>query len=708
MGLAETDPSESSQKTVMGPTRPLPDGSDRDFDSRSRVSNVSGGADETENLTLYRMLLDPYTGRLFSVGQSGSLSYLMLIRMIVGSVSGSSTFTEDPNRHNILENVIELPPRAKPSYLLPNKATADILIDSFFTNTSGFIEVFNKEDFLGWVENCYQDPPGRSEPNLVLLNLVFAIGLTVSRPVQGTDQVAVIQKLLSEPVNRAELFFIAAKKHHNVMSGVGDRWSIQIHILMTLYMLASARRNESYHYFGIASHTAFTLGLQREENSAIFGEPETRLRRNLWRTLFILDRFLAASLGRPILISEQDCSEHALEPLTKPQVDDLAPGGDMHSVSSMALDATVKSCYLIGTTLQKVYSQVKVSWLVAQEIADRLENWERGLHQNLHYRRITTGTIDATQAVSILHVNLLHCHSILLLTRPFFLSLLKGACDDRVSQRFGSRTEKFSQACVETSQRTIILARTALDAGYLPQCNPFVIYFVFSAALIILSNEFASLYHNPEAEISIHSALLILKYCEQMDVQAKRFLFIVERFHDANVGFHNAKIRDPAMSKKIYLPGRKTPTLLTLSSSLQHDAVSPFFHLVGGERRDTYVGDPSSMKERQATGMSTLSDHTVRPMMPPTLQQPSPEGSLSVNSNIASASMAPGIDVISGGDPEVNFLALWEGWGQEPPSYHISPDPAGSFDPYGLPPQIPQGNGLHHHTQTYPPPPDYR
>ncbi len=58
----------------------------------------------------------------------------------------------------------------------------------------------------------------------------------------------------------------------------------------------------------MAVRSAFALGLHREETMCIFGGAEQSVRRNLWRTLFVLDRFLATSLGRPTAIRESDCS----------------------------------------------------------------------------------------------------------------------------------------------------------------------------------------------------------------------------------------------------------------------------------------------------------------------------------------------------------------------------------------------------------------
>ncbi|OTB20264.1 hypothetical protein K445DRAFT_17549 [Daldinia sp. EC12] len=699
MSLAEIEPLEPSPKKLMGTSRHLIANSDREFDTRSRISNVSGAADEITVMFLPRMLQDK-TGRLQYVGESGSLAYLQLIRIIVENVSGPSDFTDDPQRHNIVENRIELSQDTRLTGVLPDRNTADILVESFFINTSGLVEVFHKAEFVQLVEDCYSDPLSTSSADLCLLNLVFAIGLVIARPLQGTNEAAVIRSLHSKP-NRAELFFRNAR-NHGPDSGFEDAdfWSIQALILMSLYMLSISNRNASHAYHGMAVRSAQALGLHREESMAVFKPHVIRLRRNVWKTLLVLDRILAASLGRPITISLEDCSEYVLDRST-------GTTSDEHMMSEItdpvALDAAVKSCHLIGLTLKKIYAERKVSTLVAQGIADRLEDWERQLHGNLHCQRLVDRSIDSAQAVTSLHINLLHCHSVLLLTRPFFLYLLKMGCDDlsrstKKPPHISSRLDKFSQACVEASQRTIVLARAALDAEYLPQCNPFVIYFVFSAALIILSNEFASLYHNPDANKSIDSALMILQYCGEMDIQAERVLDIVQNFHHANMD-------RPDTAKKIHLPGRKIPTML---HTFQCNTMPPFFHTIKAEPQELYANDVAPTKERQISALSASSlEQAMRPMMGPMLQQPSPEGSVSLNSGIATASMAPGMEALGSSDPEFDMDSLWQGWhtptgsmGIPPPMHHHMEQ----FGSYGLhQPPMPHGSGLNSHVQTYPP-----
>jgi hypothetical protein len=68
------------------------------------------------------------------VGDSASLSYLQLIRMIVENSSGTSAFTTDPRRHQILEAADSLPVGTPVPRIVPDRETASVLIESYFTN----------------------------------------------------------------------------------------------------------------------------------------------------------------------------------------------------------------------------------------------------------------------------------------------------------------------------------------------------------------------------------------------------------------------------------------------------------------------------------------------------------------------------------------------------------------------------------------------
>ncbi|KAI1127512.1 fungal-specific transcription factor domain-containing protein [Nemania abortiva] len=662
----------------IGMAHPLLSEIDGDFDNRSKLSNTSMAAEEAEVYPQNRMLQDS-TGRLLYIGDSATLSYLQWIRMIVENISGRSDFTVDPRRHMIMENAISLPQDLRPTGVLPDQRTANILISSFFTNTAGVIEVFNKHTFLKSVDECYKDPLCVSPSLLCLLYLVFAIGLVMAAPFPGSDEAAVIDKLRSERANRAEAFFRNAKSLADPVSGFEDAdfWSIQALLLMSIYMLAISKRNASYAYYGMAVRSAFALGLHREESMEVFQPEEVSVRKNLWRTLFVLDRFLSACLGRPTAIPEEDCSNSTLE---DPRTSTNSPMSiDSKETHLAALDAAVKTCQVIGMTLKRVYSKRKISTVVGQELAAHLKTWNRELPPSLDWRRLINEPIDSTQRIAILHANLLHCHSVMLLTRPYFLCLLNKSALGLISNgskpsRLTHKMENFAQTCVEASQHILVLTQTVLEANYLPQSNPFVIHCVFAAALIVLSNEFASLYYNPDARKSIDNAISILRFCSQNDKQAERVSYIVESFDKAN------EQRTSAV-KRPYLPGRKTPTLATLSQTAGFDPVGNFFRL--GNREAVPVTAASTSCEETVLVATAPPAVPSIPIIPSSMQQPSPEGSLSLSSGITTAAgMVQSVDALNG-DSEFDLDSLWDYWhsGSNVPT---AANHSGAFGSYGL------------------------
>ncbi|KAF1985270.1 hypothetical protein K402DRAFT_113829 [Aulographum hederae CBS 113979] len=495
------------------------------------------------------MLQDP-TGRLLYVGDSASLSFLQLIRMIVEKVAGPSLFTQDPRRHKIAEGPFTLQPSASRTHLLPDRMTAKVLVDSFFINTHGLLQVFDRDRFLSDMDNCFLNPLSVEPSYLCLLNLVFAIGLIEATPRPSTPDAMVVERLRSEHIDRAELFYLNAKGLNDPLSGFEDAdfWSIQALLLMSFYMLCKTKRNNAFALLGMAVRSGFALGLHREETMPIFS-PEIQVsRRNLWRSLFVMDRFLCCSLGRPPAITEKDCSPGVLQ---AHQLDESSPGtNEFSQTAAYSLDAAVRSSSVIGTILRRVYQQRKTNTTLASEIADQCKLWPQNLAPTLHWREAPGA--PPSQGIAILHVNLFYCHSIILLTRPFFLFVFNANIQRVLASQGGSvnntshsyaRMEKFSEACVIASTHTVVLVQNALDAGYLPRRNPIVIYFLFAAALVVLSNEFGSIHPNAAADQCIGSSIAVIQYCAETDPQASRLNFILTTFRDVVQNQRTAVLR---------------------------------------------------------------------------------------------------------------------------------------------------------------------
>lgn len=533
----------------------------------------SAGEEEADNHTMTRMLEDG-TGRLIYIGDASTISFLQLLRMIVETTVGPSPFTLDPERHKIKETAFSLPPDTGLTHLLPEKQTALILVDSFFVNTHALVEVFDERAFLEKMDRCYSDPLSVDHIFLCHLNLVFAIGLSFATPESGTREAEIIDSLKANYPDQSEIFFLNAKSINNPVIGFedADLWSIQALILMALYLLLRSRRNPAFAYIGMAVRTAYTLGLHREETLIVFPAEQQVVRRNLWRSLFVLDRFLSMSLGRPMAIADEECSGEVLNPSSSLY---SAPLLDSDQYCTAGLEAAVRSCHVMGLILKKVYLQRKISTKLAQELADQCRRWPENLSPALHWRQASRQ--DRRQAIAILHTNQAYCHSIILLTRPFFLYLLSAEIQQtrlgagQWLKRSRGRMEKFSDACLIASTHTIAIVQNAYEGQYLPKINPFVTYCLFAAALIIFSNEFARpASSDPLTKQCMTNSITIMSYFGEMDPQAKRTAHVLIEFRNVITGHGKSS------AVQLQSPAYQTP-LPTLTPGLDAQNIPPQF-----------------------------------------------------------------------------------------------------------------------------------
>lgn len=503
------------------------------------------------------------------VGDTATLSFLQLIRMMVESTMGPSTFTTDPRRHRLTENILELQPKQQMTHLLPDKQTTTVLVKSFFINAN-LIQVFDEKVFLETLDKCYSSPLFVDPSWLCLLNLVLAIGLVLATPTPGGPEAELVDTLRG--AYKCDIFFFNAKHLNDPIIGFEDAdfWSVQALLLMAMYMLCRSKRNSAFAYIGrlmcptlntlrsnlpcegMAVRSAYALGLHREETLVVFPPAEQHIRQQVWRSLFVMDRFLAISLGRPPAINEEDCSGDALNP--PPTSPDPTPTEIQFYHSG--LEAGVRCCHILSIIIKEIYQKRKVSTKTAQEIAERCKLWPKTLPPTLHWRQASPS--NPRQGITILHVNMLYCHAVILFTRPFFLYLLSLEMQRKY---FGSnqdprprhgKMEKFSEACIIASLHTIALIQNACDCGYLPKQNPFVIYCLFSAALVILTGKLTSQSTHEASDQSIDNAISILSYCGKMDAQAARIVQILNSFRD--VIFKQTQNPQQSMSTTLQLP----------------------------------------------------------------------------------------------------------------------------------------------------------
>lgn len=156
------------------------------------------------------------------------------------------------------------------------------------------LHLFDEQVFKQRVERTYLNPLAADQSWMCILYLVFAVGLQLRCvPAQPSPkEAAILKRLLSDNVDRSEMFFLGARHLKDSASGIedGDFASIQALLIMTLYMLSVGKRNTAWAYIGtllrkytitfltdslgMAVRLAYALGLHRAETQRVYDETD--------------------------------------------------------------------------------------------------------------------------------------------------------------------------------------------------------------------------------------------------------------------------------------------------------------------------------------------------------------------------------------------------------------------------------------------------
>ncbi|KAH8819117.1 fungal-specific transcription factor domain-containing protein [Xylogone sp. PMI_703] len=506
------------------------------------AENGAKASDGTESVieNSSRMLYDE-RGRLLYVGESASLSYLQAIRRLVEEHIGPSAFTNDGNRHMILEATMSTPPKFQFTYALPDKETALFLIDSFFSGLPGLVRIYNKENFLQRTNHVYENPLECDTLLLCSLHLVFAIGLQLKRdnPSPSSTETRILEKLISKYGSRSELFYLSAKHLHDAVDGFeeGGLTSVQILILKTLYMLTAAKRNSAWAFLGMAVRLAYALGIHKETTFSFLPPEEQEARRDIWRSLYVLDCFLAVSFGRPTAINHKNAA------YTEPNPS-IVYRDENAKFEADALLASVKVSSILGEILNRIYDKRKISKSTVRSISAEFYQWKKDLSQKLQWQNISTQCQDSDIALTQLHVNLIYFHGIILLMRPFLLSEVTHYLESKANTASGESQQgstfkedqdvkSFSRACIHSAVYTINAVQATFLRGALPRQDPFIVYWLFTATIIVVSGVLYPVDKGLDLETAIRAALSVLQFMSEADKQARRYLYITKSARDA-------------------------------------------------------------------------------------------------------------------------------------------------------------------------------
>ncbi|KAK9449449.1 fungal-specific transcription factor domain-containing protein [Limtongia smithiae] len=517
-----------------------------------------------------RMLCDPH-GHLRYIGESGALSFLEQTRSVIRTTIGESNFTLDPDRFRFVDG-----PNHTASLVLihpPSREIADNLIEYFVENVQSMNYVFDMEIFVEQVNQIYKNPMRCSNNSLCLLYLTCAIGgifanskkllqhrrETATASHESRESSTLPAEILAREldINAEDVptteFFESGLGMMKDAAEDGEIWVVQAYLLTCLYYMFICKRNVSWIHLGTAIRLAQALGLHRSVLNNQYPKRERKARERLWRTLFVLDRYSSSSLGRPLMVENSSF------------VHSVTRASDTFEFISIEVS---KIMSIVGDVCHLVYGTQSISSAASQELAMRLRQWsselpkdmqlssnntsrtisaaatensyissppatgvtdgqDDGADAGLHYFTAESDTTRRSIRQALLSMHLCHLNGIILLTRPFFFFQVVSDIAEKGKEEPGHMNKavtRLSSACVLCAARSVDLVMSLFLENQQPIRPPLVIYFIFSAGLILV---FESFHQKAKVENyimrGISLCLFILDYYATCDPSSLRY-----------------------------------------------------------------------------------------------------------------------------------------------------------------------------------------
>ncbi|RGP60876.1 fungal specific transcription factor domain-containing protein [Fusarium sporotrichioides] len=475
---------------------------------------------------LSRLIQDGF-GKFMYIGDAANLSFLQIIRRLVRDSLGRCPFAEDPLGHMLVETA----PLSKSDWILemvndpptgPELSEARYLISWYLCATNCVLSLYDESELYNMMGQLLQTEPNDEDQLAAkaILFLVFAIGAQTCPENRDQD---------------AERYFNYGR--FMTMSGIMEDSSvstIQVNVLITMYLLGASRRNAAFMYLGTAVRAAYALGLHRSDINNLFHSSQFMLRERLWKVLRILDLFMSASLGRPQSTFETR--------------DTMAP--ETYSASN-------DICFIFEKILTDIYSRRMVSTDVLKRISEHHQQWTTRFHSGLKFDNIQpTEYIELDGGKKMINVGLLHLKesyfwSIMLVTRPFLIEHVSKHISDTATSvnldETGSSNSPsdmvLAHACVDSAIRTVDLLQGLKSNDDIPKRLPFVVNSLFISALVLGLAQFGDLDRIFPLEKGFTGAQELLAIFSLHDDVARRSLADVNNLQEACASYLEKRTR---------------------------------------------------------------------------------------------------------------------------------------------------------------------
>ncbi|CAO3681246.1 unnamed protein product [Rhizopus stolonifer] len=379
-----------------------------------------------------------------------------------------------------------------------DRLTSDTLMKVYFAYIHPALPVINKSLFLKQYRGHINEFP--SAP---LLNAIYGAAIRYIETCHlFGDKVAGCQHIKIEEGWSEQLF-------ENIIHYVKSQYNPSISTIQALVISNNHRASldekiaSAWLLSCVGVRMAQHLGLHRSSDQWEIEEGEKQVRKRVWWSIYILDKWSAASTGKPQTILDEDCDEtYAIEYASREEVmdhheKDNYPSLDQHVANKVKGDTIpiyqpfvqlVKLSEILGKILQGLYtplakkhSEEHGSDAVVAYLGKALSDWRSALPPSLQHSINTTQRLNHQGKEPLLSMsNILHLSYytlLILLHRPFI-------------EKAGSSPglQSSLNICTDSAVKIVEIAENMHYRDFLLVSWNFAIYHVFTASLIHIHN----------------------------------------------------------------------------------------------------------------------------------------------------------------------------------------------------------------------------
>ena len=271
-----------------------------------------------------------------------------------------------------------------------------------------------------------------------------------------------------------------------------DMQSLQAILFMILFLQSSANLSTCYSYIGIALRSALRMGLHRNLAFANFNYIELETRRRVFWIIRKMDTYVAALLGFPKMLSDQDVdqelpSEVDDDYITETKMDKMPPeklsvftASNAHTRLMAILAKVIREIYPTKAVQQIVPGSATPTYVIShakiKDIEIDLQDWLDKLPMGLKPGGEASEDIVRVQQL----LRMAYAHVQMMLYRPFLHYV---SSKHNEGKPVDDRSYACAAACVSVSRNIVHITAEMQRRGLLIGAYWFTMYTTFFAIL---------------------------------------------------------------------------------------------------------------------------------------------------------------------------------------------------------------------------------